>query len=189
MVERNSFIRAANEVSLAVWFGGALMGATGVARGAGATDGDPHRVESAAWSAWQPIQVAAIATQLASGAALTLANRKRVAGQRGVARTSAIRTGLTGAAVAMTVLAARTGNKIASDHDSDGDSLGFSRKDADANAEADGDERRLRVAQWMVPALTGAIVVMDAFMGEQQRPNQVVRGALERILPDALRAA
>jgi hypothetical protein len=181
MAERNTFIRAANEVSLAVWFGGALMGATGVARGAGATDGDRHRVESAAWSAWQPIQVAAIATQLASGAALTLANRKRVAGQRGVARTSAIRTGLTGAAIAMTVLAARTGSKVASDHEGDGDS----REDADAN----GDERRLRLAQWMVPALTGAIVVMDAFMGEQQRPNQVARGALERILPDALRAA
>jgi hypothetical protein len=127
----------------------------------------------------RPIQVAAIATQLASGAALTLANRKRVAGQRGVARTSAIRTGLTGAAIAMTVLAARTGRKVASESDGE----------AEEQFETSGDERRLRVAQWMVPALTGAIVVMDAFMGEQQRPNQVVRGALERVLPDALRAA
>jgi hypothetical protein len=175
MVERNSVIRAANELSLAVWFGGALMGATGVERGADAANGDKQRVESAAWSAWQPIQIAAIATQLASGAALTLANRKRVAGQHGVARTSAIRTGLTGAAIAMTVLAARSGRKVATE--------------GEDHTEDAGDHRRLRVAQWMVPALTGAVVVMDAFMGEQQRPNQVVRGTLERILPDALRAA
>jgi hypothetical protein len=180
MVERNTFIRAANELSLAVWFGGALMGATGLERGAGAANGDKHRVESTAWSAWQPIQVAAIATQLASGAALTLANRKRVAGQRGVARTSAVRTGLTGAAIAMTVLAARTGSKVASEAASD------SKADDPVD---ESDERRLRIAQWMVPALTGAIVVMDAFMGEQQRPNQVLRGAFERVLPDALRAA
>ncbi|HLM17553.1 MAG TPA: hypothetical protein VK549_07000 [Acidimicrobiia bacterium] len=180
MVERNSFIRAANELSLAVWFGGALMGATGLERGAEAADGDKHRVESTAWSAWQPIQVAAIATQVASGAALTFANRKRVAGQRGVARTSAIRTGLTGAAIAMTVLAARSGSKVAAEVDDESEL---------ADDDVERDERRVRMAQWMVPALTGALVVMDAFMGEQQRPNQVLRGALERVLPDSLRAA
>jgi hypothetical protein len=182
MVERNSFIRAANELSLAVWFGGALMGATGLERGADAADGAKHEVESTAWSAWQPIQAAAIATQIASGAALTLANRRRVVGQRGVARTSAVRTGLTGAAIVMTVLAARNGSKVASEANGDGAST-------DEEELVERDERRLRVVQWMVPALTGAIVVMDAFMGEQQRPNQVIRGALERVLPDALRAA
>jgi hypothetical protein len=179
MVERNTFIRAANEVSLAVWFGGSLMGATGLERGAAAADGAKHRVESTAWSAWQPMQVAAIATQLASGAALTIANRKRVAGQRGVATTSAIRTGLTGAAIAMTILAARSGAQMAADEDD-------TERD---ETELQRGERRLRMAQWMVPALTGALLVMDAFMGEQQRPKQVVRGTIERILPDSLRAA
>ena len=179
MVEKNSFIRAANEVSLAVWFGGSLMGARGLERGAAAADGAEHRVESTAWSAWQPVQVAAIATQLASGAALTIANRKRLAGQRGVATTSAIRAGVTGAAIAMTILAARTGAKIAA-HEDD------TERD---ETELQPGERRLRVAQWMVPALTGALVVMDAFMGEQQRPKHVVRGTIERVLPDSLRAA
>jgi len=188
MVERNTVIRAANEVSLAVWFGGSLMGIAGLAPGAAAANGDRHRVESRAWSAWQPVQVAAIATQLASGAALTLANRKRVAGQHGVARTSVIRTGLTLAAITATFLAARSGAKVATEDrdahlgdvvdDDDGDASGESR----AN-------RMLRIAQWSVPALTGGIVVMDALMGEQQRPNQVVRGTIERLPPDALRAA
>jgi hypothetical protein len=180
MAERNTLIRAANEVSLAVWFGGSLMGATGLERGASAANGDKHRVEATAWSAWQPLQVAAIATQLASGAALTFANRKRVAGQRGVAATSVIRTALTGAAIASTVVAARTGAKVAAEARADGDSFDPVRPP---------DERMLRVSQWLVPALTGAMVVVDALMGEQQRPNQVARGALDRILPDALRAA
>ena len=180
MVERNTFIRAANEVSLAVWFGGSLMGATGLERGAAAVDREKHRVESTAWSAWQPVQMTAIATQLASGAALTFVNRKRVAGQRGVATTSAVRTALTGAAIAMTIMAARTGSKGAADAEHD--------RGADDPVD-EADERRLRIAQWMVPALTGAMVVMDALMGEQQRPHQVMRGALDRVLPDALRAA
>jgi hypothetical protein len=184
MVERNTFIRAANELSLAVWFGGSLMGATGVERGASVADGDKHRVEARAWSAWQPVQVAAIVTQLASGAALTLANRDRVVGQRGVARASAVRTGLTGAAIAMTILAARTGRKVAAEAPD-----GADRADGTDGGAPEAGERRLRMAQWMVPALTGAMVVMDAFMGEQQRPHQVVRGTIERILPDALRAA
>jgi hypothetical protein len=180
MVERNSVIRAANELSLAVWFGGSLMGATGLERGAAAANGDKHLVESEAWAAWQPLQMAAIATQLASGAALTVANRRRVLGQRGVARTSMIRTGLTGAAIAMTILAVRTGAKVADDMGDDPD---------DETELENPDARRLRLMQWLVPALTGAIVVIDAFMGEQQRPNQVVRGTIERLLPDALRAA
>jgi hypothetical protein len=180
MVERNSIIRAANELSLAVWFGGSLMGATGLERGAEAVEGDKYLVESEAWDAWQPVQVAAIVTQLASGAALTFANRRRVVGQRGVARASAIRTGLTGAAIAMTILAARTGAKVAEEQDVVTDDA-YERESADA--------RRLRALQWLVPALTGAIVVLDAFMGEQQRPHQVVRGTIERLLPDALRAA
>jgi hypothetical protein len=183
MVERNTFIRAANEVSLAVWFGGALMGVTGLERGASAANGDKHRVESTGWSAWQPLQMAAIATQLASGAALTMANRRRVAGQRGVATTSLVRTALTGAAIASTVLAARAGSKVAAEAERDHHS-----HDSDDSDQLP-DERLLRISQWAVPALTGAMVVMDALMGEQQRPNQVVRGTIDRILPDALRAA
>jgi len=176
MVERNAVIRAADELSLAAWFGGSLMGALGLERGAAAAGGKQYEVESRAWAAWQPLQTAAIVTQLASGAALTVANRRRVLGQRGVASASIIRTGLTGAAMALTVLAARTGSKVSHDN-------------GDANDDATAAVRRLRVLQWSVSAITGALVVMDAFMGEQQRPNQVVKGTIERLLPDALRAA
>ena len=157
------------------------MGATGLERGAAAADGDKHRVESAALvgMAADPGRRDRHAARERCGADARepQARRRPSAAWRAP---SAIRTGLTGAAVAMTVLAARTGSKLAAEANG-----GRERSDDDLER----DERRVRVAQWMVPALTGAIVVMDAFMGEQQRPHTVVRGVLERVLPDTLRAA
>ncbi len=41
-------------------------------------------------------------------------------------------------------------------------------------------KRRLALMQWIVPALTGSLVVLSAKMGEQQRPQNVVQGVVER---------
>ena len=38
-------------------------------------------------------------------------------------------------------------------------------------------QRQLRLLQWAIPALTGAVLVLNARMGEQQRPAQVTKGA------------
>ena len=35
----------------------------------------------------------------------------------------------------------------------------------------------------MIPVLTGAVLVVNARMGEQQRPAQVTKGLLARLLP------
>jgi hypothetical protein len=35
----------------------------------------------------------------------------------------------------------------------------------------------------VIPALTGAIPVVNARLGEQQRPTQVARGMIRRLLP------
>ena len=43
-------------------------------------------------------------------------------------------------------------------------------------------ERRLRFTQWAVPALTGALVVLNALQGEQQRGDQEIRGYLAQNL-------
>jgi hypothetical protein len=40
-------------------------------------------------------------------------------------------------------------------------------------------QRQLKVLQWVIPALTGGIVVLNALHGEQQRPNQQVPGILQ----------
>jgi hypothetical protein len=34
------------------------------------------------------------------------------------------------------------------------------------------------VGQWLIPALTGGIVVLNALHGEQQRPDQQLAGVL-----------
>ena len=40
-----------------------------------------------------------------------------------------------------------------------------------------------KVLQWAVPALTGALVVVTAYAGEQQRPTAVKGGILQRLNP------
>ena len=41
-------------------------------------------------------------------------------------------------------------------------------------------QRQLEVLQWVVPALTGALVVVSSHAGEQQRPENVLEGLLAR---------
>ena len=44
-------------------------------------------------------------------------------------------------------------------------------------------QRQLTALQWVIPVLTGAVLVVNARMGEQQRPAQVTKGLLGRLLP------
>ena len=173
MARRELTARAFNELSLGAWFGGSLMGAVGLRRAA-ATATSRHAAESAGWSAWQPIQTAAIVSQIVSGAAMTWGNKGRIAGQQGVATASLVRTGVLAASGLATVLAARSGRRAAEAAKS-GDTAG-----------AEAAERRNRALQWVVPSLTGTLLVIDAFMGEQQRANQVTTGMVQRLLPDRL---
>jgi hypothetical protein len=46
-------------------------------------------------------------------------------------------------------------------------------------------QRQLKALQWAIPALTGALLVVNARMGEQQRPMTVVAGVLSRLNPAA----
>jgi hypothetical protein len=40
-------------------------------------------------------------------------------------------------------------------------------------------QRQLNVLQWVIPGLTGATLVLNAQMGEQQRPTNVTAGMLQ----------
>ena len=42
-------------------------------------------------------------------------------------------------------------------------------------------QRKLKLLQWAVPALTAAMIVLDARLGEQQRPSNVVEGVLDKV--------
>lgn len=172
MANDNKVLRSVNELSLAAWFGGSLMGATGMRR-ASSVGGDEIRAEGAGWSSWQPVQTAAIAAQLFSSAGLTFANRGRYFAQRGVASTSLARMVLTAGAVAATAGAASAGRELS-------EQAQRSEPDRDEVARLEG---RTRMFQWLVPFLTGGMVVLDAVMGEQQRPQRFAEGVLQRLLP------
>ena len=44
-------------------------------------------------------------------------------------------------------------------------------------------QRQLTVLQWVIPALTGGLLIINARMGEQQRSTQVTGGLVRRLLP------
>jgi hypothetical protein len=44
-------------------------------------------------------------------------------------------------------------------------------------------QRQLKVLQWVIPALTGSMIVVTSWAGEQQRPTAVVTGVLRRLNP------
>lgn len=44
-------------------------------------------------------------------------------------------------------------------------------------------QKQLSVVQWTVPALTGAVEVLNSLHGEQQRPSQQGAGIFRRLMP------
>ena len=175
--------RTLHDVGLAAWFGGSLMGAAGL-NGAAAVVDEPAqrlRVANNGWARWTPLNLAGIAAHLAGGAVLTGANKGRLAGQQGVAAVSTVKAALTVAALGATAYARLLGKKLerAGDTPVEG---GTSPSPATPGNVARA-QRRLTVLQWAIPALTGAVLVVNARMGEQQRPAEVTRGFLRRLRP------
>jgi len=185
MVPSNTIARSLNEIGLAAWFGGSLMGAVGVNGAAAEVDpkGQRARVANAGWSKWTPINLGAIVAYLFGSLALLGANKGRVAGQKGVAGASMAKTGITVAALAATAYARALGQKVMDAGDVPVE--GGTDPAAETPPEVAGAQRKLNVLQWAIPALTGTLLVLDAKMGEQQRPSQVSAGTAKRLTPAA----
>jgi hypothetical protein len=176
--------RTLHDLGLAAWFGGSLMGATGV-NGAAAVVQDPTqrlRVANTGWARWTPPNLAGIAAaHLAGGAVLTGANKGRLAGQQGVATTSTVKTALTVAALGVTGYARVLGKKL--EHAGDVPVEGDTTPNPTTPEEVARAQRQLTALQWVIPILTGAVLVVNTRMGEQQRPAQVSKGLVRRLLP------
>lgn len=197
MKQTNTVARTMHDIGLAAWFGGSLMGAVGL-NGASTEVSDPTdraRVANAGWGRWTPVNAVAIGTHLLGAVQLTRANKSRLAGQKGVGTVSAVKAGLTAAAVGITAYSRVLGQKVveaeAKEARSAFGSDGLPVRDAttpspETAEEAAAAQRQLKLLQWAIPALTGAVIVLNARMGEQQRPAQVVRGLVGRILPNAV---
>jgi hypothetical protein len=183
MAADNTVSRSLHDLGLAAWFGGSLMGAVGL-NGAAAEVEEPKqrlRVANAGWDRWTPVNLAGIAAHVAGGAVLLGANKGRVAGQQGVAQATVVKTALTGAALAATAWSRALGAKL--DQAGEAPVEGGTDPSIDTPEDVAKAQRQLKVLQWLIPALTGAVLVLNARMGEQQRPAQVSGGLLGRLRP------
>jgi hypothetical protein len=173
---RNTVIRSLHDLGGAAWFGGALMGAIGV-NGASRDVKDPAEraaVASAGWARWAPVSAAAIGAHLIGGAGLVLANRGRVRDQDGAGTNTVIKTVLTAAAIGTTAYSGILGAKIAAEADTAPAEGGTVPSD-DTPDNVARLQQQQRILQWVTPALTGAIVILGAQQGEQQRPSEQLR--------------
>jgi hypothetical protein len=183
MAADNTVSRSLHDLGLAAWFGGSLMGAVGL-NGAAAEVEEPKqrlRVATAGWNRWTPVNLAGIAAHVAGGAVLLGANKGRVASQQGVAQATVVKTALTGAALAATAWSRALGAKL--DEAGEVPVEGGTDPSGDTPQDVAKAQRQLKVLQWVIPALTGAVLVLNARMGEQQRPAQITGGLLGRLRP------
>jgi hypothetical protein len=181
MFERNTVLRSMHDMGLAGWFGGSLMGAVGL-NGAAAQAANPAerlQIASAGWDRWAPVNLAAIGAHLVGAAGILLFEAPRVATQRGVGAMSAGKTALTVAALGATAYSRLVGKKM---EKADGALVeGTTEPAASTPEDVSAAQRQQRVAEWMIPAFTGALLVVSSLAGEQQKPSSVRRGAGARV--------
>jgi hypothetical protein len=168
--------RTLHDLGAAAWFGGSLIGAVGVngATSDAAASTDPGKLAADGWARSAPVFAVAIGAHLLGGLALVVGNAKRVVKQDGVARSTATKSAVTVAAIAATGYAGWLGTQIAAADQPETD--GAVEPSADTPDDVASAQKQLRILQWVIPALTGTVVVLGADMGEQQRPGAVAVG-------------
>lgn len=154
--------RAAHDVGLAAWFGGSYMGA--IALNGASREVDDHtqraRVANAGWFRWAAVVPVAVGAHLFGAAGLT-----RTGGCPGQATAlSRVRAAVTVAAMLATLESGRSGRQVVSQGDVPVATAVQPISDTpEPVARA---QRRLRVVQWLIPMLTGSLLVIDALQQE-----------------------
>lgn len=170
--------RAAHDIGLAMWFGGSYMGA--IALNGASREVDDHtqraRVANAGWFRWAAVVPVAVGAHLFGAGGLT-----RTLGCPGQATAlSRMRAVLMGAALLATLESGRSGRQVV--QQGDVPVATAVQPIADTPEPVARAQRRLRVVQWLIPALTGSLVVVDALQqevdgGTRLLPRQVCRAA------------
>src|SRR5437763_6396944 len=176
MSEKNTLSRSLHDLGLSAWFGGTLANAVALNRAAGQTgqQADAGAVANIGWDRWTPVNAAAIGAHLVGSVGQLVANKGRVSAQQGVASMALTKTALTAAALGLTAYSRVLGRTVSEATDvpaESGTSPTVTTPKKVANA-----QRQLAVLQWAVPALTGALVVVSSYAGEQQRPSEAKKG-------------
>ena len=170
-----------HDVGAAAWFGGSLMGATSLNAAASQLD-DPTeraRASTAGWSRWAPVNTAAVAAHVVGGTGLIVTDWSRVRTQEGVGRSTAIKTGVTGAALGVAVWSAALNRKMAAAGPVP--VRGATEPGASTPPDVAKTQQQLKLVQWLNPLLAGAIVGLGAWHEEQQRAGQVLPGVVKGV--------
>ncbi|MCW2811119.1 MAG: hypothetical protein JWP61_1577 [Friedmanniella sp.] len=169
MTGNNTVVRSMHDLGLAAWFGGSLMGATGL-NGATSKAKDPTerlRLSSDGWALWTPWQIAAVGVHTVGSIGMIFGNSSRLKHQDGATTSAVIKTVVTVAAAGVTAYSGVLGKKLM-DNQAEG-AEGATAPKASASPELASAQRQLKVCQWLIPALTSVLVVLGAQEGEQQR--------------------
>ncbi|WP_182525972.1 hypothetical protein [Nocardioides dongkuii] len=179
----NTTSRALHDLGLSAWFGGTLANAVALNAAAGEADlaGNKGAVANVGWDRWTPVNAAAIGAHLVGSLGQLAGNKDRVAAQQGVGSMVVAKTALTAAALGATAYSRALGNRVAQ-HTHVPVESGTQPADQTPTGVAQA-QKRLAVLQWVVPALTGTLVVVSSFAGEQQRAVAQRQGIVQRLLP------
>ena len=176
MTTADRLARSVHDLTAAAWFGGTLMGAVGVDGAAGAAR-DPRertRLSALGWKRWRPVETAALVAHGLAGAWLLRADRGRAAAREGAGRTAVAKAAVTVAGVAASAYSEYLGRQVEARAEEGGQ--GATEPRPGASPELAAAQRRLKVLQWVNPALAGAVIVLGAEHGGLQRPRHVLRG-------------
>lgn len=180
---RATLVHQMHDLGLAAWFGGTLANAVTL-NPAASSAGDAASVGAVTndgWDRWTPINAAAIGVHLIGAAGLLKHDLGRAKAQQGVPSMAATKIGLTAVALGVTGYSRILGRRV-SDHRAVPAADGITPTST-TPPEVAAAQKQLKLLQWVIPAATGALVAIGAFAAEQYRPEEVGRGALQRLLP------
>jgi hypothetical protein len=208
---RDTGFRALHDVGLAAWFGGSLFGVAGLNAAAEEADQQrtTARITSVGWAKWSPVNTALIggagilaanrkraaaqkgatgttvAKLVLTGAALGVTAYTRVVGKKvedavihdspgmSSSTTTHLDRGTTQEGRGGAVQAVQEADKQA------GQAMSAAAESLPIGAaEA---QRQLTVLQMIIPALTGALLVLNAQAGEQQKPTDQLKGVARSV--------
>mgnify|MGYP006864797951 CR=1 FL=1 len=178
---RDTLTRSLHDLGLAAWFGGTLANAVALNPAAAAAKDEEDRgaVANAGWDRWTPVNAAAIGAHLIGSVGQLGANKGRLAGQQGVASMALTKTALTATALGLTAWSRSLGRTV-SGHERVPAKSGSAPSSSTPPEVAEA-QKRLAVLQWAIPAVTGALVAVTSFAGEQQRAQEQRRGIGRRV--------
>jgi len=180
---RNTLSRSLHDLGLAAWFGGTLANAVALnpAASRATASTDVGAVANTGWDRWTPVNAAAIGAHLVGSVGQLGGNKSRIAGQQGVGSMVVAKTALTAAALGVTAYSRMLGRKVS--QETQMPAASGTEPERGTPPEVAKAQQQLAALQWAVPALTGALVVVSAFAGEQQRATEQKTGVFARLTP------